>query len=211
MSNDERSRPMKRKLEYESADSTPTKRRKSDRKDPTCGRCKIHGVVAIKLKGHKHYCQFRACSCELCSIYLRRKRLSADQIALTRARKLSEEHKRLPEEVPSSILNIISHRKCGLHILVEHTWREMKDPLIVRYIHPKMLRIFDILVQYAYHLDEGITLESLLKSAKDCISQGSIIHLSKIIGQNMQNIILSFKILDLIHLRFSFKYYLFPP
>ena len=56
---------------------------------PKCTRCRNHGILS-ELRGHKHQCRFKDCSCNECLIMAERQRLTAARIALYRQQKIDE-------------------------------------------------------------------------------------------------------------------------
>lgn len=50
---------------------------------PKCTRCRNHGMIS-DLRGHKHKCYWRDCTCRKCLISSDRQRATADRIALFR-------------------------------------------------------------------------------------------------------------------------------
>lgn len=57
---------------------------------PTCALCKNHQTVST-LKGHKRYCPWRQCMCELCYSTNKKRKINAEQVALRRAQAQDEE------------------------------------------------------------------------------------------------------------------------
>jgi hypothetical protein len=57
---------------------------------PTCALCKNHQTIST-LKGHKRYCPWRQCMCELCYGTNKKRKINAEQVALRRAQAQDEE------------------------------------------------------------------------------------------------------------------------
>lgn len=53
-------------------------------RNPTCALCKNHHINS-PLKGHKRYCPFGRCGCDLCRITRRKQKINASQVASRRA------------------------------------------------------------------------------------------------------------------------------
>lgn len=86
-----------------SASSTPGSQQSSSagqQRHPTCALCKNHQQVSV-LKGHKRYCPWRTCLCELCYSTNKKRKINAEQVAQRRAQAQDEELRRkgaLPPE-----------------------------------------------------------------------------------------------------------------
>ena len=46
------------------------------RRNPTCTRCRNHGIYFVPLKDHKNLCPYRHCNCNHCGLILERNRLA---------------------------------------------------------------------------------------------------------------------------------------
>ena len=46
------------------------------RRNPTCTRCRNHGIYFVPLKDHKNFCPHRHCSCGDCGLIVERNRLA---------------------------------------------------------------------------------------------------------------------------------------
>ena len=75
-------------LDLTSGDSSSASQR-----HPTCALCKNHGENT-PLKGHKMYCPWRDCPCELCYGTKKKQKINANQVALRRAQALDEERRK---------------------------------------------------------------------------------------------------------------------
>nr|AIL86779.1 doublesex 1 [Daphnia carinata] len=62
----------------------------ASQRHPTCALCKNHQTIST-LKGHKRYCPWRQCMCELCYGTNKKRKINAEQVALRRAQAQDEE------------------------------------------------------------------------------------------------------------------------
>ncbi|PFX18204.1 doublesex- and mab-3-related transcription factor A2-like [Stylophora pistillata] len=68
---------------------TDLKLQNMSNRNPKCTRCRNHGILS-DLRGHKHQCRFKDCSCMNCRTVAERQRLTAARIALFRQQKVNE-------------------------------------------------------------------------------------------------------------------------
>lgn len=73
----------------------------NSRTTPNCARCRNHGLK-IKLKTHKRYCKYRACTCPKCNLTFQRQRIMAHQTAMRRAMIQDEMRDPVKEQSPQN-------------------------------------------------------------------------------------------------------------
>lgn len=76
-------------IKDENKESPADLRLAASNRNPKCTRCRNHGILS-ELRGHKHQCRFKDCSCMDCRTVAERQRLTAARIALFRQQKGSE-------------------------------------------------------------------------------------------------------------------------
>ena len=59
-------------------------------RNPTCALCKNHSINS-PLKGHKRYCPFGRCGCDLCRVTRKKQKINASQVASRRAQQQDRE------------------------------------------------------------------------------------------------------------------------
>lgn len=74
----------------ESANNENSASSAANQRHPTCALCKNHQTIST-LKGHKRYCPWRTCLCELCYSTNKKRKINAEQVALRRAQAQDEE------------------------------------------------------------------------------------------------------------------------
>ena len=65
----------------------------ASQRHPTCALCKNHGGNT-PLEGHKRYCPWKDCSCELCYGTKKKRKINANQVASRRAQALDDDRKK---------------------------------------------------------------------------------------------------------------------
>ena len=77
-------------------------------RNPTCSLCRNHGLIR-KLKGHKRYCPWKTCPCDLCRATNKKRRVNAAQVALRRAQAQDEQMGIInPNNTPAKSTSAIS-------------------------------------------------------------------------------------------------------
>ena len=79
-----------RSEQNESANNENSASSAANQRHPTCALCKNHQTIST-LKGHKRYCPWRTCLCELCYSTNKKRKINAEQVALRRAQAQDEE------------------------------------------------------------------------------------------------------------------------
>ena len=78
------------RMRNEGADTINNDSNGATQRHPTCALCKNHQTIST-LKGHKRYCPWRNCVCELCYGTTKKRKINAEQVALRRAQAQDEE------------------------------------------------------------------------------------------------------------------------
>ncbi|XP_068727597.1 doublesex- and mab-3-related transcription factor 3-like [Montipora capricornis] len=76
-------------IKEENQDSPADLKMAASNRNPKCTRCRNHGILS-DLRGHKHQCRFKDCTCMDCRTVAERQRLTAARIALFRQQKGNE-------------------------------------------------------------------------------------------------------------------------
>ena len=76
-------------IKEEQQESTADLKMTASNRNPKCTRCRNHGILS-DLRGHKHQCRFKDCTCMDCRTVAERQRLTAARIALFRQQKGNE-------------------------------------------------------------------------------------------------------------------------